>query len=107
MRISTGILLSVAALSLAACSSDPGTRALEGGGIGAAVGAVGTAIVGGPRLPWNPRKTWSGLTAFVLWGGVAAAFLIRWTQMAVIDELLHGFHRLVNRVSRARKVDLI
>ena len=50
MRISTGILLSVAALSLAACSSDRGTRALEGGGIGAAVGAVGTAIVGGPVL---------------------------------------------------------
>ncbi len=48
MRISTSVLLCVAALSLAACSSDRGTRALEGGGIGAAVGAVGTAIVGGP-----------------------------------------------------------
>ncbi len=48
MRISAGVLLCVAALSLAACSSDRGTRALEGGGIGAAVGAVGTAIVGGP-----------------------------------------------------------
>ena len=35
MRISTGILLGVAALSLAACSSDRGSRALEGGGIGA------------------------------------------------------------------------
>ncbi len=50
MRISTSIVLTVAALSLAACSSNPGTRALEGGGIGAAVGAVGTAIVGGPVL---------------------------------------------------------
>jgi hypothetical protein len=53
MQISTKILLCVAALSLAACSSDRadrGTRALEGGGIGAAVGAVGTAIVGGPVL---------------------------------------------------------
>ncbi len=50
MRISASILLCVAALILAACSSDPGTRALEGGGIGAAVGAVGTAIVGGPVL---------------------------------------------------------
>ena len=50
MRISASILLSVAALSLAACSSDPGTRALEGGGIGAAVGAVGTAIIGGPVI---------------------------------------------------------
>ncbi len=50
MRISASVLLCVAALSLAACSSDPSTRALEGGGIGAAVGAVGTAIVGGPVL---------------------------------------------------------
>ncbi len=50
MRISSGILLCVAALSLAACSSDRGSRALEGGGIGAAVGAVGTAIVGGPVI---------------------------------------------------------
>ncbi len=50
MRISAAILLCVAALSLAACSSDRGTRALEGGGIGAAAGAVGTAIIGGPVL---------------------------------------------------------
>ncbi len=50
MRLSASVLLCVAALSLAACSSDRGTRALEGGGIGAAVGAVGTAIVGGPVL---------------------------------------------------------
>ena len=50
MRLSTSVLLCVAALSLAACSSDRGTRALEGGGIGAAAGAVGTAIIGGPVL---------------------------------------------------------
>ncbi len=50
MRSSAGILLCVAALALAACSSDRGTRALEGGGIGAAVGVVGTAIVGGPVI---------------------------------------------------------
>ena len=50
MRLSASVLLCVAALILAACSSDRGTRALEGGGIGAAVGAVGTAIVGGPVI---------------------------------------------------------
>ncbi len=50
MRISASILLCIAALSLAACSSDKGSRALEGGGIGAAAGAVGTAIVGGPVI---------------------------------------------------------
>ena len=50
MRIFTSVVLCTAALALAACSSDRGHRALEGGGIGAAVGAVGVAIVGGPVL---------------------------------------------------------
>jgi len=52
---------------------------------GDGMAALAGVIVVGPRLPWNPRKTWIGLTAFVLWGGVAAAFLVRWTQLAVID----------------------
>ncbi len=34
-------------LGLAACGSTQGERALSGGAIGAGVGAVGTAIVGG------------------------------------------------------------
>lgn len=34
---------------------------------------------GGPRLPWNPRKGWAGLLAFVLCGTVAAALLMAWT----------------------------
>ncbi len=50
MRISASVILCLAARSLAACSSDKGSRALEGGGIGAAAGAVGTAIVGGPII---------------------------------------------------------
>ena len=39
---------------------------------------VGQAV-GGPRLPWNPRKGWAGFAAFVLFGGVAAALLSVWT----------------------------
>ena len=50
MRCFAKVLLIGSALTLAACSSDPGTRALEGAGIGGAVGAVGTAVVGGPVL---------------------------------------------------------
>jgi uncharacterized protein (TIGR00297 family) len=34
---------------------------------------------GGPRLPWNAAKTWSGLAAFVLFGSAAAAALTVWT----------------------------
>ena len=50
MRCFAKVLIIGSALALGACSSDPGTRALEGAGIGGAVGAVGTAVVGGPVL---------------------------------------------------------
>jgi len=53
--------------------------------LGDGMAAVAGMIVGGPRLPWNPRKTWIGLAAFVLWGAPAAAFLVRWTQLAVVE----------------------
>ena len=39
---------------------------------------VGQAL-GGPRLPWNDAKGFSGSLAFVLCGGTAAAILIVWT----------------------------
>lgn len=48
MRITGSVLLGIAALSLAACSADRGTRALEGGAIGAGTGAVGAVIIGAP-----------------------------------------------------------
>jgi uncharacterized protein (TIGR00297 family) len=38
--------------------------------------------VGGPRLPWNRAKRWSGFVAFVVFGTLASAFLIRWTQLS-------------------------
>ena len=36
--------------------------------------------LGGPRLPWNARKGWIGLGAFVAFGAAAAALLTVWTQ---------------------------
>ena len=63
-----------------------------------AVGDGMAALVGlalrGPRLPWNPKKTWSGLAAFVVFGGATCALAIRWTQRAgtwtVGDSLVPG-----------------
>jgi uncharacterized protein (TIGR00297 family) len=40
---------------------------------------VGEAL-GGPRLPWNPRKGWAGFLAFFLFGSLAAAVLTTWTE---------------------------
>ncbi len=37
-------------VTLAACGNRPGERALSGAGVGGAVGALGTAIVGGPVI---------------------------------------------------------
>ncbi len=35
---------------------------------------AGVAL-GGPRLPWNPRKSWSGFGGYVVFGGLGAAAL--------------------------------
>lgn len=35
--------------------------------------------VGGPRLPWNEKKTWSGSLGYVLFGTVGATTLLWWT----------------------------
>ncbi len=50
--------------------------------VGDGMATLSGLAVGGPRFPWNERKTWSGLGAFVLFGAAACAFLIRWTQRA-------------------------
>ncbi|MEO8276531.1 MAG: DUF92 domain-containing protein [Thermoanaerobaculia bacterium] len=35
--------------------------------------------LGSRKLPWNPRKSWAGMFAFALFGGLAAAILLVWT----------------------------
>ena len=35
--------------------------------------------VGGPRLPWNPRKGWAGFAAFFVFGTIGAGILTAWT----------------------------
>ncbi|MGZ5440823.1 MAG: diacylglycerol/polyprenol kinase family protein [Thermoanaerobaculia bacterium] len=35
--------------------------------------------LGGPKLPWNAKKSWTGSGAFVLFGGITASALIAWT----------------------------
>jgi len=47
--------------------------------VGDGMASIVGQSVGGPRLPWNPRKGWAGFLAFVVCGGVAAALLSVWT----------------------------
>jgi uncharacterized protein (TIGR00297 family) len=39
----------------------------------------------GPKLPWNPGKTWSGFLGFIAWGTASSAFLIRWVQLGALE----------------------
>jgi uncharacterized protein (TIGR00297 family) len=57
---------------------------------GDGMATLGGLLVGGPRLPWNRRKSWAGLAAFILFGTAASAFLIRWTQRAFLDAIVRG-----------------
>jgi uncharacterized protein (TIGR00297 family) len=47
--------------------------------VGDGMASIVGQAVGGPRLPWNPRKGWAGLVAFAACGGLAAALLAVWT----------------------------
>jgi uncharacterized protein (TIGR00297 family) len=52
---------------------------------GDGMATVAGVTLGGPRLPWNRGKSWSGFLAFVLWGTAASAFLLWWAQRAALD----------------------
>jgi uncharacterized protein (TIGR00297 family) len=47
--------------------------------VGDGMASIVGQAVGGPRLPWNPRKGWAGFLAFVVFGGLAAVLLSVWT----------------------------
>ena len=46
---------------------------------GDGMASIAGQALGGPRLPWNPRKGWVGFLSFVVFGGTAAALLAVWT----------------------------
>jgi uncharacterized protein (TIGR00297 family) len=57
-----------------------------GDGMASLVGST----LGGPRLPWNPRKGVIGSLAFVVFGALGAAVLIAWTSRLPLD--LQAWH---------------
>src|SRR6185369_10783424 len=46
---------------------------------GDGMASVAGMALGRRKLPWNPRKSWMGSLAYVLFGTVAAAVLLEWT----------------------------
>jgi dolichol kinase len=51
-------------------------------GFGDGLATIAGRLIGGPALPWNRNKRWSGSAAFVLFGGTSAAAVIAWTLQA-------------------------
>jgi uncharacterized protein (TIGR00297 family) len=46
---------------------------------GDGMASVAGMALGRRKLPWNPRKSWVGTIAYVLFGTTAAAILLQWT----------------------------
>jgi uncharacterized protein (TIGR00297 family) len=53
--------------------------------LGDGMASVAGLALGGPRLPWNPRKSWSGFAAFVVFGSLAATALVGWTRAEPLE----------------------
>ena len=51
--------------------------------LGDGMASVAGEALGGPRLPLNPQKSWSGAAAFVIFGAAGAYVLIRWAGPSV------------------------
>ena len=49
---------------------------------------LGGIWLAGPKLPWNRRKTWSGLASFVL-VGTAMAATVYWGESNNLENLTH------------------
>jgi uncharacterized protein (TIGR00297 family) len=49
---------------------------------GDGMASIAGMSLGREKLPWNPRKSWIGTLAYVLFGTVAAAVLLVWTAPA-------------------------
>jgi uncharacterized protein (TIGR00297 family) len=51
---------------------------------------VGQAV-GGPALPWNPKKGWAGFLAFVVFGTLGASLLVAFTLALPWPSAFSGF----------------
>lgn len=48
-------------------------------------GIVGIALGRSNPLPWNPKKSWAGTLAYLLFGGLGATILLQWTAPGRYD----------------------
>jgi len=59
--------------------------------LGDPMASIAGRMLGGPRLPWNAKKTWSGSAAYAVFGAVAGALLLAFAGRLPISLALSGF----------------
>src|SRR5262249_55414502 len=57
---------------------------------GDGMASVAGMTLGRKKLPWNPRKSWMGTIAYVVFGSAAAAVLLQWTAPGAYSWLFAG-----------------
>jgi len=53
--------------------------------------SIAGKLAGGPRLPWNAAKTWSGLAGYALFGGTAGTLLMAFVGRVAISDAFVAF----------------
>ena len=53
--------------------------------------SIAGKLAGGPRLPWNRAKTWSGLAAYALFGGAAGTLLMAFVGRVAVGYAFRSF----------------
>lgn len=90
-----GYLLSVLAMIfLFPSAPEMGMAVLAVLAFGDGSATLGGIWLAGPKLPWNRRKTWSGLASFVL-VGTAMAATVYWGESNNPENLTKGVHPLM------------
>ncbi len=78
----------LAVLGLVVLFHDRLSMAAAGWGLLAAGDGMASLVgqsLGGPRLPWNERKSWTGSLAFLVFGTLSAAFLSAWVARLPLE----------------------
>jgi uncharacterized protein (TIGR00297 family) len=67
--------------------------------LGDGTASVAGGALGGPALPWNREKTWSGFLGFIVAGTAGAYVLTRWVAVGAALRLIHGAPALAPEVA--------
>ena len=59
--------------------------------LGDPMASVAGRLAGGPKLPWNPKKTWSGSLAYAIFGAAAGSVLLAFVGRVPVPTAISSF----------------